>query len=121
MNINCIYCHKKDLEYFVCLICGNKMCSHISCVIPLNEKKIYSLIYHSKKCTGGNCIFISGKNTEIVYLYKRRFYNSSIFIYLNSFGEPVNGYNLNGNYILNKKELEKSIKKFIELTYRKMQ
>ena len=119
MNINCIYCHKKELDYYVCLICGKKMCSHINCVITLKEKKFYSLVFHSKKCKGGNSIFILSKNNEIIYFYKRRFYNSGIFVYLNSFGESPEGYNLNGNYLLNKKELENSIKKYIELTYRK--
>ena len=119
MNINCIYCNKKHLDYYVCLICGKKMCSHINCVIKLGEKKLYSLVCHSKKCAGGNSIFISSKNTEIIYFYKRRFYISGIFVYLNSFGESPEGYNLNGNYLLNKKELENSIKKYIELTYRK--
>ena len=118
MNVNCIYCHKKDLDYYVCLICGNKICSHVNCVIELNGAKIYSLVWHSKKCMGGNSIFISGKNTEIVYLYKRRFYISGIFVYLNSFGESINGSDLNENYMLNNKEFEKSIKKFIDLTYR---
>ena len=121
MNIECVYCKKKYINYEVCLICGNKVCNYIKC---LGEKKSngtadYSLIDHSKKCSGGNSIFISNKTSQIVYILKRRFINSNIYVYLNSFGEYRKDYYLNDNYLLNKVEFEKSIQQFIDLTYRK--
>ena len=121
MNIDCIYCHKKQLDYYICLICGNKICDQVNCLseVKPNGKKEYSLIDHSKKCGGGNVIFISGKDSQIIYLLKRQFSNSGIYIYLNSFGEYAKGYDLNNNYILNRIELEKAIQIFIDMTYRK--
>ena len=91
------------------------------CIIEVKEKgkKEYSLIEHSKKCGGGNAFFISGKTSEIIYLLKRSFCDSGIYVYLNSFGEYINESSLNSNYILNQVELDKSIKLFIDLTYRK--
>ena len=121
MKIDCNYCHNKSLNYYVCLICGSKICNSKECVAEINSKgkKEYSLIEHSKICGGGNILFISNKDSEIIYLLKRKFINSGIFVYINSYGEYVNNYYLNDNYILNKLELEKSIQIFLDLTYRK--
>jgi len=84
-----------------------------------NGKKEYSLIEHSKICGGGNAIFISGQTSEIIYITKRQFIRSEIFVYLNSFGEHPKGDTLKGNFILNQSELDKSIQMFVDMTFRK--
>ena len=121
MNLKCVNCSKKEINYYICLICGNKICNHVQCIvdIKLKGKKEYSLIEHSKKCGGGNSIFLEGKTSEIVFLFKRRFFNSGIHVYLNSFGEFMNDYVFKNNYILNKVELDKSIQIFIDMSFRK--
>ena len=121
MNIECVYCQKKYINYEVCLICGNKVCNYRECLgeKKSNGKTEFALIDHSKQCSGGNSIFISNKTSEIVYILKRRFINSKIYVYLNSYGEYRKDYYLNDNYLLNKVELEKSIQQFIDMTYRK--
>ncbi len=105
----------------MCLICGNKICNYQSCVSDLkpNGKREFSLIEHSKICGGGNAIFISGQTSEIMYLTKRQFNDSGIFVYLNSFGEHPKGDTLKGNFILNQSELDKSIQMFVDMTFRK--
>ena len=120
-NGNCIYCHKKYLNSYLCLLCGNKMCNNIDCFIENGSKRgrEYSLIYHSKKCSGGIGLFLNIINGEIVYLLKRRFIFPKIYIYLNDFGDILKDKNLSDEYKLNKKELEKGIMKFIDVTYRK--
>ena len=119
MNINCINCNKKNLNYYICLFCGNKICDNKSCFLEYpNGTKDYSLIAHSKKCGGGNVLFISNLNSQIIYLLKRQFTNSGIYIYLNSFGEYIKNYYNNDKYILNEIELQKGIQKFIDLTFR---
>ena len=121
MNINCVNCHKKNSSFYICLNCGEKICDVTSCLTELkpNGMKDYSLIDHSKKCSGGNSIFISNKNSEIIYILKRRIISSGIFVYLNSFGECVNEDYTNESYILNKVELEKAIQMYIDMTFRK--
>ena len=121
MNLKCVNCSKKEINYYICLICGNKICNHVQCIvdIKLKGKKEYSLIEHSKKCGGGNSIFLEGKTSEIVFLFKRRLINSGIHVYLNSFGEFMNDYDFKNNYILNKVELDKSIQIFIDMSFRK--
>ena len=121
MSVKCINCHKNTVDFYLCLICGNKICNDVSCVTDIkpNGKKEYSLIEHSKICGGGNVIFISGKSSEIIYLAKRQFGNSGIYVYLNSFGEYPKGYDLNGNFTLNHSELDKSVQIFVDMTFRK--
>ena len=50
MSIECINCHKKIVDFYLCLVCGNKICDNKSCVTDIkpNGKKEYSLIEHSK-------------------------------------------------------------------------
>jgi hypothetical protein len=121
MNIECINCHKKIVEFYLCLVCGNKICDSKLCVTDIkpNGKKEYSVIEHSKICGGGNALFISGQTSEIIYLTKRQFSNSGIFVYLNSFGEHPKGNDLKGNFILNQSELDKSIQTFVDMIFRK--
>ena len=120
MNVNCANCGKKDLNYYICLVCGSKICDNKNCVREIASKgtKEYSLIVHSKECGGGNILFIANKNSQIIYCLKRMFTNTGIYVYLNSFGEYIDYY-LNDNYVLNKNGLEKSIQTFIDLTFRK--
>ena len=120
MNINCVICNKKNSDFYVCLFCGSKICNSINCTkeIKLKGKKEYSVIVHSKSCGGGNILFISNKNSEIIYILKREVIPSGIYVYLNSFGEYIKDFNSVDNYVLNKVELDKSIQIFIDMTYR---
>ena len=121
MNINCFNCNQKQKFYYVCLVCGNKFCDNNSkCITEIKNGKIaISLIAHSKKCGGGNNLFISNTNSQIIYFLKNFFINSGIYVYLNDFGEYIKDYYFNDNYILNKIELEKGIQMFIDMTFRK--
>ena len=121
-NGNCIYCHKKNLSSYLCLFCGNKICNSIYCILEneLTKKKEYSLIYHSKKCCGGNGLFLKISNSEIMFILKRKIIESKIFIYLNDFGDVLkNTTYMNDEYKLNKDELQKGIMNFINMTFRK--
>ena len=121
MDMKCINCHKKIFDFYLCLVCGNKICNNKSCVTDVkpNGKKEFSLIEHSKICGGGNLIFISGQTSEIIYIAKRQIIHSQIFVYLNSFGEHPKGDDLCGNFILNHSELDKSVQIFVDMTFRK--
>ena len=119
--VNCMYCHKKNLESYLCLLCGNKMCNVTTCFIENKDTKVkeYSTIYHSKKCCGGVCLFLNIINGEIVYLLKGRYIMSNIFIYLNDYGEIFKDKFLTDEYKLNKEELDKGIRQFLDMTFRK--
>ena len=97
------------------------MCNNKYCIVEdkLKGKKEYSLIYHSKKCCGGNGLFLNVTNAEIIFILKRRVIESGIFVYLNNFGEPMKDTYLNDEYKLYNTELQKGISKYIDLSYRK--
>ena len=119
-NGKCFYCHKTFLNSYLCLLCGKKICNSINCVVENGSKrgKEYSAIYHSKICCGGNGIFISNVNSEIIYILKRKIIPSNIFIYLNDFGDTLKDKYLTEEYNLNKVELKKGIQKYINLNHR---
>ena len=118
---NCIYCHENRLNSYLCLLCGKKMCNHINCYIEKGSKKgkEYSIVYHSKKCCGGIGFFINIINSEIIYLLKRRFIETKNYMYLNDYGDHLKNKNLNNEYKLNREELQKVIREFIDMTFRK--
>ena len=120
MNISCDICRKNRASFYICLFCGQKICDSTSCLIEskTNGKKEYSLFQHSKNCSGGNCLFLYNEKSELIYSLKRQYFNSDIYVYLNSFGEYLNN-DLNESYVLNKVELEKGIQNYIDMTYRK--
>ena len=97
MNINCKYCNKKNKCYYICLICGNKICeNNPNCITELKPGKIdLSLFAHSKTCGGGNVLFISNNTSQIIFLIKKYFINSGIFVYLNYFGEYIKDFYFN--------------------------
>lgn len=117
----CSNCQKKKVNYYICLLCGNKICTDMDCikVIKVGLKE-YSLIYHSIICNGGNCFFVDARNSQIIYLLKRRFLLSSYNIYRNSYGEYPQSSNLDDSYILNQPELEKACQSYIDLTFRNL-
>ena len=119
ININCINCKETKSNYYICLICESKICDDINCSSKNNEIKDFSLNVHSKKCGGGNNIFISNINSEIVYLLKKNLIKSGIYIYLNSSGKHITNSNNKNLYILNKTELQKGVQNFIDIIFRK--
>ena len=119
-NGYCFYCHKKNLYSYLCLLCGKKLCANIKCIVENTSGKEFALIYHSKRCCGGNGIFLDLTNTEIMYILKRRIIESNIFVYMNDFGEALKEkYYMSDEYKLNKNELNKGIINFIDMTFRK--
>ena len=120
INGNCSNCNKKNLNSFLCLFCGNKVCNSVDCYVEDKSKKRneYSAIYHSKKCCGGNGLFLSTSDAEIVYILKRRIVYSKIYIYLNDYGDTLKEKYLTDEYKLVKNELNKGIIKFIDVSFR---
>ena len=120
-NGNCFYCNKKNLSSYLCLFCGKKICNSVDCFVDYEAKnrKEFSLIYHSIKCSGGNSLFLNIRDCAIEYVLKRRIIDSKIVVYMNDFGETMKDNYLSDEYKLNRDELKKAIQKFIDMTYRK--
>ena len=113
----CYYCHKFNPSY-VCLTCGRKMCSSISCFADTTKTKV-SFLHHARNCTGGNCAFIY-PNTGGVVFYTNTFTNQiTIYIYKNKFGEKVTNGEVTPDFVLNREECEKVLRVFITYNYDK--
>ena len=120
-NECCLYCKKKNLSSYLCLLCGNKICNDINCdfgdISKKDDKK--TLLYHAQKCWSGDGIFLDIQNTEIIYISRRKIIKSNIFIYMNNFGETLKKGLMSAEYKLNKDELKKAIMNFNDMIYRK--
>ena len=119
--LECSNCHIKEIAGYVCLICGEKICNLKKCVY-INKKgeKEFSLIGHSKKCAGGNTIYLSIKDSQIIFYLKRRFSFSDIYLYVNKYGDHIDENCLPSDFNLNKKMYEKAKENYINLKFRQI-
>ena len=117
--LECSNCHMKEIVGYICLICGEKICNLQKCVY-LNKKgkNEFSLIGHSKRCTGGNSIYLSLKDSQIVYYLKRKFVDSEMYLYVNKYGEHFGENYLPSDFNLDKKIYEKAKINYIDLKFR---
>ena len=115
----CLYCKKPTSSCYICLVCGKKMCSTIDCFTKGTKPKT-AIIYHSIACCGGTCPYISTTNGELVIIHNKFMENDGVFLYKNKFGEPPKQLTISNEYVLVKEELERSLKKLIDLDFRKL-
>ena len=99
----CKFCNKSLKYYYLCLVCGEKLCHTTSCNQIQN---------HVDECGGKNGIFIDMDNMK--YYYHNNFKNGSPFsIYVNEVGIGPSGYELGSNYYLCKNHVKKIISCFV--------
>ena len=118
-KLECSNCHKKEINGYVCLICGEKTCNLKTC-LSMNKKgrKEFSLVGHSKKCCGGNTLYLSIKDSQIVYYLKRKFAFSDIFLYVNKYGDHIDENYLPSDFNLDEKMFDKVKINYLDLQYR---
>ena len=98
----CILCNKASRYFYICLICGNKICHTTKC---------NKYFLHKKNCGGKNCIFINADNGEINIVDEDT--NTYSSIYMNKQGVIPNNKRIDNGYILNKEKEEQYFKKYI--------
>ena len=100
----CSICHKTAMQFYICLICGDKICKKESCK--------YAIQRHSKKCSGRNGIFIYiydmcltyYNNTEKMELYP---------LYVDQSGIGPNTYEIENVYYLSKERFKATLRDYI--------
>ena len=98
----CIICSKVSRFFYVCLICGNKVCHTTEC----ND-----CFAHKRNCGGKYCIFIDFEDGQFfVASNQKKFYTS---LYNNKQGIGPNSKRINNEYILNKEKEEQYFRNFI--------
>ena len=96
----CDVCKNISKNYYICLICGKRVCKkrHI-------EK-------HIEKCGGGNCIFINMDNMRL-YFYTMDLNSKKLFpLYVNNSGNGPDGYEIGNEFNLSKEKLNLAIKNY---------
>ena len=99
----CIICYNNSKYYYICLICGNKVCHTKNC-------RDYSK--HIKECTGSYCIFIDMDDMQIFLCseYKEK----KIYpLYVNEAGVGPNEREIGNEFNLSHENLQITLKKFI--------
>ena len=100
----CSICSKKSIYYFVCLICGNKICHTYSCN---NSYK------HIKKCCRNTSIFIDMDNMKACV--KDSYINSKYLfpLYVNENGEGPTGSEIGKEFKLSQEKIKLAIKHYV--------
>ena len=96
----CDVCNIISKYFYVCLICGKRVC------------KNRHIIEHIKKCGGSNCIFIDMSNMRL-YFYTLNFTSKKLFpLYVNDSGNGPDGYEIGNEFNLSNEKLNLAIKNY---------
>ena len=102
----CCMCKKEVKEYFICLICGQKLCTNIHC----NKSFL-----HVKNCSGDLGLFIYIYDMKL-YLINSKNNKKSLFpLYLNESGVGPDYINKGRNFKFSKEKYEAGLKEYISL------
>ena len=104
----CLMCSKTSKYYYICLICGNKVCHTTGC---------NNFIKHAQSCFGGNSLFLDMDNMKICVTFKMRFMKNIFPLYLNEDGIGPNGYEIEDKFKLSTENLNSTIKDFVSYDY----
>ena len=104
----CLMCSKTSKYYYICLICGNKVCHTTGC---------NNFIKHAESCFGGNSLFLDMDNMKICITFKMRFMKNIFPLYLNEDGIGPNGYEIEDKFKLSTENLNSTIKDFVSYDY----
>ena len=75
------------------------------------------IIKHTEECGGGRSIFINTFNYKVILVENINIYESDIPLYVNKFGESIDGNTSNKTYKLNKGEIKKALEIFINYSW----
>ena len=98
----CIICSEISRFFYICLICGNKICHTSKC------NKYY---YHTLNCGGKYCIFINFDNEKVLIVDQRKKEYSSL--YINKQGVGPSSRKISNEFKLDKEKAEQYYRNFI--------
>ena len=103
LDKKCAICYKLSKHYFICLICGKKIC-HSG---PCNEYN-----EHLGNCTGNYCIYIDMNDMKL-FLCSKEDAKNLYSLYVNEAGVGPSEREIGNEYNLNKEKLKLTLKNFI--------
>ena len=102
----CIICNNVSRYYYICLICGNKICHTTLCD---------RFFVHKKNCGGKNCIFLNMDDGEIMIADNTKKYYTGL--YLNKQGVGPNSKRVNNGYKLDKEKQAQYFRNYISYDF----
>jgi hypothetical protein len=102
----CSMCKKEVKEYFICLICGQKVCTDIHC----NKSFI-----HVKNCSGDLGPFIYIYDMKLYLINSKNIKKSLFPLYINESGVGPDHLNKARNFKFSKEKYEAGLKEYISL------
>ena len=100
----CDYCSKHSKYYYICLICGKKVCHQNQCNF---------FIKHNMQCCGNGSIYIDMDDMRICTTIKQRYLQPLYPLYINENGVGPNGYEMENKFKLSQENLKLTIKNFV--------
>ena len=99
----CIMCYKNSKFYYICLICGSKLC---------HSKYCRDYIDHLENCTGEYCIYLDMDDMQI-FLCSQETEKNLYPLYVNEDGVGPSEREIGNEFNLSKENLNLTLKKFI--------
>ena len=104
----CDICSKRYKYYYICLICGKKICHTNKC----NKCEL-----HVKSCNGDDSILINMDDMRICYTIDLVFIQLIFPLYLNKDGIGPNNEELKNEFYLSNENLKIALKKFVSYDF----
>ena len=102
----CIICSKISRFFYICLICGKKIC---------HTSKCNNYYYHTLNCGGKYCIFINFKNEKALIAGQITKEYSSL--YINKQGVGPSSKKISNEFKLDKEKVEQYFRNFISYDF----
>ena len=100
----CSTCLNYSKYYYICLICGEKVCNTNSC---------NKISRHIEECGGGSGIFIYISNAKITLVKLNKNKNELYPLYVNDSGVGPSGYQMENDYYLSQEKYNLALKNYI--------
>ena len=106
----CCICYNISKYYYICLICGEKICHTKSC----NKKA-----QHVEKCGGESGIFIDIDSAKVIFSKNNnQIINKLYHLYLNNSGVGPSGYEFSNEFNLSQDKYNLALKDYISNDYK---
>ena len=101
----CCFCNNYSKYYYICLICGQKIC----------ETKICDLVLkHVDKCGGGSGIFVHISNLRLFLIKSSSKKKKNLYpLYVNESGVGPSGYEIENEYKLSLEKYNLALKDYV--------
>ena len=100
----CIMCKNNTKYYYICLICGEKIC---------NTKICDRMVKHASECGGGSGAYIDIGNAKLTYIKPKKERKDFYSLYVNDSGVGPNDNHIGNEFYLSKEKYKLALKDYV--------